>query len=57
MKELKYPFDAELLLKRKRKIKRNLLAQISSESIKIKIAILGGSTTKNIKEPCNILLT
>lgn len=56
MKELKYPFDAELLLKRKRKIKRNLLAQISSESIKIKIAILGGSTTKNIKEILELFL-
>lgn len=49
MKELEYPFDAELLLKKKKNIKRQLLADSSKEYIVKRIAILGGATTNDIK--------
>ena len=48
MKELEYPFDPEWLLKKKKSIKKNLLANCSSP-IQKKIAILGGETTNDIK--------
>ncbi len=48
MRELNYPFDSELLLKRKKQIKKELLASDRSYICK-KIAILGGQTTQDIK--------
>lgn len=48
MKELEYPFDPDYILAKKKKIKRELLEQNISYIDK-KIAILGGSTTSNIK--------
>lgn len=48
MRELDYPFDSELLLKRKKQIKKELLA-LDRSYIRKKIAILGGQTTQNIK--------
>lgn len=48
MRELDYPFDSELLLKRKKQIKKELLA-LDRFYISKKIAILGGQTTQNIK--------
>jgi FkbH-like protein len=48
MKELQYPFDAGYILSKKKSIKRQLLAD-GTERIKKKIAILGGSTTSDIK--------
>lgn len=48
MKELEYPFDPDYILAKKKKIKRELLEQKVSFVDK-KIAILGGSTTSNIK--------
>ena len=48
MKELEYPFDPDYILAKKKKIKRELLEQNIS-FIDKKIAILGGSTTSNIK--------
>lgn len=48
MKELCYPFDSEMLLKKKKSIKKQLLEQNIS-FLQKKIAILGGSTTSNIK--------
>lgn len=48
MIELQYPFDAEQILKKKKSIRRKLLAD-NTLRIKKKIAILGGSTTSNIK--------
>lgn len=47
-KELQYPFDPDYILAKKKKIKRELLEQNIS-FIDKKIAILGGSTTSNIK--------
>ena len=47
MKELEYPFDASYLLSRKKRIRRELLAQ-DIPFIDKKIAILGGATTSDI---------
>lgn len=49
MKELEYPFDAELILKKKKSLKKELLTGYNGEFIDKKIAILGGETTQNIK--------
>ena len=48
MKELQYPFDAEYILTKKKSIKRQLLAD-GTQRMKKHVAILGGSTTSNIK--------
>ena len=48
MKELIYPFDATYILTKKKSIKRQLLSD-GSKRIKKNVAILGGSTTSNIK--------
>ncbi len=47
MNLLTYPFDNALILKKKRSIKKELLAD-GSKRIKKKIAVLGGSTTNEI---------
>ena len=49
MKELEYPFDAEGILKKKKAIKKQLLASNETSYIEKRIAILGGETTQNIK--------
>lgn len=50
MKELTYPFDSEYILKKKRSLKKQLLSSLEGEKTqKVKIAILGGSTTNDIK--------
>ena len=48
MRELKYPFDPDFIIQKKKKIKRRLL-ESSCGFIEKKIAILGGSTTNDIK--------
>ena len=47
MKELEYPFDADYLLSKKKRIKKELLAS-DTKFVDKKVAILGGSTTANI---------
>ena len=42
MKELEYPFDSEYLLKKKRAVRKALLAEAGPFTEK-KIAVLGGS--------------
>lgn len=54
MKELEYPFDAKYLIKNKKKIKRELL--LKDNFIEKNIAILGGSTTSEIKNMLEIFL-
>jgi len=49
MKELEYPFDAEYITKKKKSIRKQLLADESVKFIDKKVAILGGQTTENIK--------
>lgn len=55
MKELQYPFDVNYILTKKRKIKRQLL-EGNSKFLEKKIAILGGSTTNDIKLILEIFL-
>lgn len=48
MKELEYPFDTDYILKKKKSLKKQLLGS-SCGFIEKNIAILGGSTTNDIK--------
>ena len=48
MKELTYPFDGDYLLKKKKAIKRQLLENTEG-FVPVKVAILGGYTTNDIK--------
>lgn len=55
MRELEYPFDAEWILKKKKFIKKTLLK--SDESfLEKRIAILGGSTTNDVKNVLELFL-
>ncbi len=54
MQELEYPFDVEYLIKNKKKIKRELLEK--GNFLEKNIAILGGSTTSEIKNMLEIFL-
>lgn len=56
MKELQYPFDSDYILKKKRSIKRKLLEDTSMKRIQKKIAILGGSTTNDIRQILELFL-
>lgn len=49
MKVLEYPFDSDYILKKKKSLKKELLSLDDSNFISKKIAILGGSTTTDIK--------
>lgn len=55
MRELDYPFDAEYILKKKKKIKRMLLEN-NATYLKKKIAVLGGSTTSDIVQVTELFL-
>ncbi len=54
MKELKYPFNVEYLIKNKKKIKKELLQK--EGLLEKNIAILGGSTTSEIKNMLEVFL-
>ncbi len=54
MKELEYPFDVNYIMKNKKKIKKELL--LNKGLIDKKIAILGGSTTSEIKNMLEVFL-
>lgn len=47
MRELEYPFDGELILKKSKKLRRALLEE-RSDFLEKRIAVLGGSTTHDI---------
>ena len=49
MKQLEYPYDSDYILRKKKAIRRELLAREGISYIGKKIAILGGSTTSDIK--------
>jgi len=51
---LDYPFDADLILRKKRSIKRDLLSK--TPSIKKRIAVLGGPTTAEIVDILELFL-
>ena len=55
MKELEYPFDADFILQKKKAIKRSLL-ESEENFVEKNIAILGGSTTNDIKNVLELFL-
>ena len=55
MKELEYPFDADYILQKKKAIKRSLL-ESETKFVEKNIAILGGSTTNDIKNVLELFL-
>ena len=55
LKELEYPFNSEVILKKSKSLKNQLL-QDGSQRIKKKIAILGGSTTHDIMRILELFL-
>lgn len=57
MKELEYPFNGEYILKKRKAIKRTLLEGLAERKcLSKKIAILGGSTTHDIKDMLELFL-
>jgi len=56
MRELDYPFDSELIRKKRLKLRKSLLADETAKFVETKIAILGGSTTSEIKNMMEIFL-
>ncbi len=55
MKELDYPFDPRYLIKKKKSLKRELLAA-DTKYIEKKVAVLGGSTTHDIAAMLELFL-
>lgn len=55
MLELEYPFDSGMILKKRKKLKRELLS-MDTKRIKKKIAVLGGSTTSDIVSVLELFL-
>ncbi|MDE6035421.1 MAG: HAD-IIIC family phosphatase, partial [Ruminococcus sp.] len=55
MKELHYPFNSKLILRKRRALKKQLLAD-GTTRIKKKIAVLGGSTTDDIVTSLELFL-
>lgn len=53
---LKYPFDAGYVMKKRRAIRKELTADPEKKFLEKKIAILGGSTTHDIKETLELFL-
>ena len=56
MKQLEYPYDSDFILRKKKAIKRELLAREGIQYVEKKIAILGGSTTSDIKQILELFL-
>lgn len=57
MKELEYPIDADAILAKKKSMKRKLLAENKETKwIKTRIAVLGGSTTSEVKDCLELFL-
>lgn len=56
MKELEYPFQAEYILKKRKSLKKRLLGEEEPHRLKKRIALLGGSTTHDIKEMLELFL-
>ena len=56
MKQLEYPYDSDYILRKKQAIRRELLAREGIQYIGKKIAILGGSTTSDIKQILELFL-
>lgn len=55
MTELEYPFDSGMILKKRKRLKRELLS-MDTKRIKKKVAVLGGSTTSDIVSVLELFL-
>ena len=55
MKELQYPFDSQMILRKRKALRRKLAEDGSSRFVK-KIAVLGGSTTSDIVKCMELFL-
>ena len=53
---MEYPFDPEWILKKKKALKRELLQNTQQTFLEKKIAILGGSTTRDIRDILELFL-
>ena len=56
MKELEYPFDGDYILKKKKKIRRELLSNTNMKFTEKKIAVLCGSTANDIVDILDLFL-
>ena len=56
MRELEYPFDSKYIIRNKKKIRRLLLEDVNRTWLNLNIAILGGSTTSEIKNIIELFL-
>lgn len=58
LKELEFPFDSSYLIKKKKSLRRLLLENENQNKTRLKknIAILGGGTTKDIKQILELFL-
>ena len=56
MRELEYPFDSDYIRKKRIKIRKQLLADEQTNYIDKRIAILGGSTTSEVKNMLELFL-
>lgn len=54
MQELEYPFDGNMIMRKRKSLRRELLKQ--PDLVEKRIAILGGSTTHDIKEMLELFL-
>lgn len=57
MKELEYPFDPDEIIRKRKSLRRELLAEEgASARLKKNIAVLGGSTTANVVQVLDLFL-
>lgn len=56
MKELEYPFNAKEIIESRKSLKRRLLSDLGQNFVEKRIAILGGVTTRNIKDILELFL-
>ncbi len=56
MKELEYPFDTNEIIKKKKQYRRKLLSEKNDSLMDKRIAILGGETTRDIKQILELFL-
>ncbi len=56
MKELEYPFNSEEILRKKKTLRKELIANAETPLLEKKLAILGGSTTNDVKNILELFL-
>lgn len=56
MKELEYPFNAKEIIESRKSLRRRLLSDLGQNFLEKRIAILGGATTRNIKDILELFL-